>query len=69
MAHTTISDDYSITLPDDVRERNQFRPGDRVGFLQVGRSLRIVRIKTLEELQEKLQGLDLTGFREEEDRM
>lgn len=69
VAHTTISDDYSIKFPDEVRRRNEFKPGDRVGILQVGNSLRIVKTRTIEELQEKLKDADITGFRDEEDRM
>jgi len=50
-------------------DRHGIKPGDKLGFLQVGNSLRIVRARTLGELQGKLEGMDASGLREKEDRL
>jgi bifunctional DNA-binding transcriptional regulator/antitoxin component of YhaV-PrlF toxin-antitoxin module len=65
----TVSEDYHIRIPSEVCARLGIEPGDELGFLPVGSSVRIVKVRSLEELQDKLEGMDTSGLREKEDRL
>ncbi len=65
MARVKVTEEHTIRIPDEVWEQMDTKPGDKVRMLQVGKSLRIVKVRTLEEIQEKLKGLDTSGLREE----
>lgn len=45
MATVTVSKDYRITIPKEVREALDIRPGDRLRFIVEGHAVRLVPIR------------------------
>ncbi len=66
MAGVTIDNDFRIEIPEEIREALQLQPGQEVGFVRVGHSVRLVKVRTLNELRGTLKG-DWSDYRDEED--
>ncbi len=50
VATATLSSKYQISIPKDIREAMHFKPGEQLAFLRVGKSLRLVRVRKMEDL-------------------
>jgi AbrB family looped-hinge helix DNA binding protein len=68
MAVVTVGDRYEIELPKEVREALRIEPGQQLGIVQVGKSVHLVKLKTLDELRGSLKGMDWSDYRDETDR-
>lgn len=53
MCIVTISSRYQVTIPKEIRERFDIKPGDRALFIPRGRTIEIVFARSDEELEEK----------------
>lgn len=63
-----VSSKYQVVIPEAVRRQVPVRPGQRM-VVQVRHGLiTLVPVLSVEELQERLQGVSTEGIREEEDR-
>ena len=49
VATATLSSKYQISIPKEVREAMDFKPGQQLAFLRVGKSLRLVRVRKIED--------------------
>ena len=49
VATATLSSKYQISIPKEVREAMHFKPGQQLAFLRVGKSLRLVRVRKMED--------------------
>lgn len=67
MAATTISPKYQIVIPKEIREILHFRPGQKIKMLVVDGVATIVPVLPLEQLEGIARGIDVEGYREEED--
>ncbi len=67
MASIVMSSKYQVVIPKEIREQYGFKPGDELVWLDSGRGLRLVRVKTAEELDGSLAHLDLPPFEREKD--
>jgi|LSQX01.1.fsa_nt_gb AbrB family looped-hinge helix DNA binding protein len=65
----TISEDYNIEIPKSIRDALGLRPGQKVDFIRVGNTFRLVRLKGIESLRGILKGADLSDYRDEDDRL
>ncbi len=68
MTAVTVSKDYRITIPKEVRAALDLRPGQKIGLLVEGNHVRLVPIRGIDALLGAYPGLDTTGFREKTDR-
>ncbi len=50
MSTVTLSSKYQISIPKDIREAMHFKPGQQLTFLRVGKSLRLVPVRRMEDL-------------------
>ena len=46
----TLSSKYQIVVPKDIRDALALEPGHKLAFFRVGKSVKIVRQRTMEEL-------------------
>ena len=65
----TISSKYQIVIPKAAREKLGLRPGQKLGVLIKGKTITLVPVPTLDELQGFAKGINLDGYREEADRL
>ncbi len=67
MYTATVSSKYQVVIPRGARERLGLKPGQKVVFIPLGDTLRLVVIPPIEETQGMLTGIDTDVQREEED--
>lgn len=53
MCVVTISTRYQITIPKEIRERFDIKPGDKTLFIPRGKSIEVLFARTDKELEEK----------------
>jgi AbrB family looped-hinge helix DNA binding protein len=56
MTSVTLSSKYQIVVPQDVREPLGLKPGAQLSVFRVGRTIQVVPVPTLAELQAQLSG-------------
>jgi AbrB family looped-hinge helix DNA binding protein len=67
-ASTTISSKFQISLPKEVRERQKWRVGQKLVFVETGNGVMLVPVPTAEELFGIAKGADPEGYRDRKDR-
>jgi AbrB family looped-hinge helix DNA binding protein len=67
MASVVMSSKYQVVVPKEIRERFGFQPGDRLAWFDSGRGLRIVKVRSAEELDGSLAHLELPDFEREKE--
>ena len=66
---TTISSKYQVVIPKAARERLNLKPGQKLAVIVKGGAIHLVPIPSLEDLRGFVKGINIEGFREEEDRL
>ena len=56
MTTVTLSPKFQLVIPQDIRESMQLKPGIKMSVFKLGRSIRLVPVPTLAELQNELRG-------------
>ena len=56
MTTVTLSPKFQLVIPQDVRESLNLKPGTKMSVFKFGRSIQIVPVPTLAELQNELRG-------------
>lgn len=69
MTQVRLSSKYQIVIPADVREQLHLRPGQALEVLLVEGGIRVVPVKSMDELFGSLRGLDTALERDEADRL
>ena len=69
MSALTLTPDYKITFPDEMRADMRFQPGTRFEFLIVDDVITLVPVKPMSEIRGFLKMKDTEIEREEEDRL
>ncbi len=64
VATATLSSKYQISIPKDIREAMHFKPGQQLAFLRVGKSLRLVRVRKMEDFIGMTKGADTENYRD-----
>jgi AbrB family looped-hinge helix DNA binding protein len=67
MAETKVSSKYQVVIPKEDRERAGLHVGQKLMVTVKHGVIKLVPLKTLDELEGFVKGLDATGYREEED--
>ena len=60
----TLSSKYQISIPKEIREAMHFKPGQQLAFLRVGKSLRLVRVRKMEDFIGATRGADTEDYRD-----
>ncbi len=63
----TISSRYQIVIPRAVRERFGLKPKQKVVFIPLGNTLRLVVVPPIEQAQGMFPGIDTEVMREEDE--
>jgi AbrB family looped-hinge helix DNA binding protein len=64
----TVSSKYQVVIPKSIRESMGIKPGDKVRFMLINGSLRVIRDIPLQDLKGTLRGMPAEGLRDEDDR-
>jgi len=68
MSTATISTKYQIVIPKDVREEAGLKSGQRMIFIVKKGVIHMVPEMPLKKLKGMFKGIDITDYREHEDR-
>ena len=69
MKAVTISSQYRIAIPREIREQFDLKPGQKVVFISGQHSIRLEIIRPIKESRGSLKGIDTRIERDEEDRV
>ena len=67
-SETTISQDYTVTIPKSLCDRLHWRPGQKLVFIPKGASALLIAAPTREELIGLTRGADAEDYRDRDDR-
>ncbi len=67
MYTATISSKYQVVIPREVRKQFGLKPGQRIAFIPYNNTLHVVIVPSVEKARGMLTGMDIAGYREEED--
>lgn len=68
MAVVTVSSQFQVVIPKEIREQLGLRPGQKVEAFAVGGRIELVPLEPIEGLRGFLKGTE-NSFRREEDRL
>jgi AbrB family looped-hinge helix DNA binding protein len=68
MATATLSSKFQISIPKEVRDRQNWKPGQQFVFVPEGKGMVLVPVPTREELHGMAEGADTSGYRDCDDR-
>ena len=68
MDHVTVSPKFQVVIPKAVREALGIRPGQKLAVLAKGRTVLFVPVLPLKALRGIAEGVDLSDYRDHEDR-
>jgi AbrB family looped-hinge helix DNA binding protein len=63
----TISPNYRVVIPREIREEFNLKPGQKLAFIPYKGTLRVVIVPPIEEAYGMLNGMDFENLREEDD--
>jgi len=65
----TLSSKYQISIPKEVREKLGWVSSDKIAFIPDGHGgIKLVKVPTIEELQDMFRGANPEGYRDRNDR-
>jgi len=65
---TTLSSKFQISIPKAVREKHNWKPGQKFAFIPKDGGLMLVPVPELEDLLGIAEGADPTDYRDRNDR-
>ena len=68
MPTTTLSAKFQISIPKEVREKQDWRPGQKFAFVTTADGVLLTPIPEREALAGIARGADTTGYRDRRDR-
>jgi AbrB family looped-hinge helix DNA binding protein len=60
MNTVTVSSKYQVVIPKEIREAVGIVPGQKLGVVAVGKQLKVVQLRGIEELRGFCKGMDTT---------
>ena len=64
MSTAVLSSKFQISIPKDVREAMHLKPGQRIAFLRIGDTLKLVPVPAIDDLFGIAQGADTQNYRD-----
>ena len=68
MDTVTVSSKYQIVIPQEVRERIELKPGQKIVVIEKDGIVHLIPQKPIKEMRGFAKGIDTTNLRDEEDR-
>ena len=69
MGHTaTLSSKFQISIPKQVREKQGWKPGQKLAFVPQGQGYVLVPVPSFDELRGIAKGANPEGYRDRNDR-
>ena len=65
---TTLSSKFQITIPKEVREAQNWKPGQEFAFIPKGGGYFLVLSATIQDLRGIAMGATITNYRDRKDR-
>ncbi len=69
METVTVSPKYQVVIPKSIRERLRLVPGQKVQAIVIGDHIELLPVRPACDLRGIFRGLDISGGREEHDRL
>ena len=66
-ALATISSNYQIRIPLEIREEFHLMPGQKIMFIPYQKTIRLVVVPPIEEARGMFKGMNADNLREEKD--
>jgi AbrB family looped-hinge helix DNA binding protein len=67
-AVATLSSKFQISVPKEVREKENWEPGQKLAFVRSGGGIMLLPVPTLKQLRGLAKGADTSNFRDRDDR-
>ena len=64
-----LTPNFEVEIPEELREQLGLQVGDEVAWVVEGKSAKLVRVPRIEEMKGTLRGFDVSGYRDEGDRV
>ena len=64
----TLSSDYQISIPKEMCESRNWKPGQKFAFLPEEAGVLLVPVPTIEDLRGIAEGATITDYRDRKDR-
>ncbi len=58
MEITTVSSEFQIVIPENIRQRLKIQPGQRVGVIQYDDRIELILLRPIKEMRGFLKGID-----------
>ena len=68
MDTVTVSSKYQIVIPQDVREKIDLKPGQKIVVVEKDGIVHLIPQKPIREMRGFIRGMDTSQLRDEEDR-
>jgi AbrB family looped-hinge helix DNA binding protein len=69
MAQVTITPEFHVVIPEDMREALKIRPGEKWEIFQFDNRIELVRVLSMREMRGFVKGLDTSSFERDPDRL
>ncbi len=69
MSTVTVSPEFQIVLPKEIRERAGIQPGQKLEVFRIGDIIELAPVKDMRALRGTLPGLNTKVVREDSDRV
>jgi len=68
MGVVTLSSKYQIVIPQDVREKMDLKPGQKIVVIEKDGVVHLIPQRPIREMRGFVKGIDTSKLRDEEDR-
>ena len=68
MSVATLSAKFQISIPKEIRESMKLKAGQRLTFIQIGKTLKLVPQPTIDDLFGIAKGANTENYRDRDDR-
>lgn len=60
MAEVTVSPEFKVEIPEEIREALKLRPGAKLQVFKLGNRIELVPVRPIQEMRGFLKGIDTT---------
>lgn len=60
MAEVTVSAEFKVEIPEEIREALKLRPGAKLQVFKLGNRIELVPVRPIQEMRGFLRGIDTT---------
>lgn len=69
MLSVTISPKYQVVIPRTIRRHMGLKPGQKMQIIEYGQRIELIPETNLADLRGVLKGINITDYREKEDKL